>query len=83
MFQSFDTHADPRVGAPRAALLRAELARLGLTGFVVPRADEFQAEYVPPSAERLRWLTGFTGSAGAAIVLADEAVILVDGRYAL
>ncbi len=83
MFQSFDTHADPRVGAPRAALLRAELARCGLTGFVVPRADEFQAEYVPPSAERLRWLTGFTGSAGAAIVLADEAVILVDGRYTL
>lgn len=83
MFQSFDTHADPRVGAPRAALLRAELARRGLTGFLVPRADEFQAEYVPPSAERLRWLTGFSGSAGAAIVLAGEAVILVDGRYTL
>jgi len=83
MFQSFDTHADPRVGAPRAALLRAELARLGLTGFLVPRADEFQAEYVAASAERLRWLTGFSGSAGAGIVLADEAAILIDGRYAL
>ncbi len=83
MFQSFDTHADPSVGAPRAALLRAELARRGLTGFLVPRADEFQAEYVPPSAERLRWLTGFSGSAGAAVVLATEAVILVDGRYTL
>lgn len=83
MFQSFDTHADPRVGAPRAALLRAELARRGLTGFLVPRADEFQAEYVPPSAQRLSWLTGFTGSAGTAIVLADEATILVDGRYTL
>ena len=83
MFQSFDTHADPRVGAPRAALLRAELARRGLAGFLVPRADEFQAEYVPPSAERLAWLTGFTGSAGAAIVMADEAAILVDGRYTL
>ena len=83
MFQSFDTHADPRVGAPRTALLRAELARLGLTGFLVPRADEFQAEYVPPSAERLCWLTGFSGSAGTAIVLKDEAAILVDGRYTL
>ncbi len=83
MFQSFDTHADPRVGAPRLGLLRAELARQGLSGFLVPRADEFQAEYVPPSAERLRWLTGFTGSAGAAIVLSEEAVVLVDGRYTL
>lgn len=83
MFQTFDSHADPRVGAPRAALLRAELARLGLTGFLVPRADEFQAEYVPPSAERLRWLTGFSGSAGAAVILADRAAILVDGRYRL
>ena len=83
MFQTFDSSADPSVGAPRAARLRAELARLGLTGFLVPRADEFQAEYVPPSAERLRWLTGFSGSAGAAIVLADVAAILVDGRYRL
>lgn len=83
MFQTFDTLADPAVGAPRAALLRAELARLGLDGFLVPRADEFQAEYVPPSAERLRWLTGFSGSAGMAIVLADRAAVLVDGRYRL
>ncbi|WP_333822675.1 aminopeptidase P family protein [Pinisolibacter sp.] len=83
MFQSFDTHADPTVGAPRTALLRAELARLGLTGFLVPRADEFQSEYVAPSAERLRWLTGFSGSAGAAVVLAEKATILVDGRYRL
>ncbi|MDK9696360.1 MAG: aminopeptidase P family protein [Siculibacillus sp.] len=83
MFQSFDTHADPSVGAPRLALLRTELARRGLTGFLVPRADEFQAEYVPPSAERLRWLTGFSGSAGAGVVLAEKAAILVDGRYTL
>jgi Xaa-Pro aminopeptidase len=48
---------------------------------LVPRADRFQNEYVPPSDERLAWLTGFTGSAGAAIVLADRAVIFVDGRY--
>ncbi len=83
MFQTFDTLSDPTVGAPRAALLRAELARLGLTGFLVPLADEFQGEYVPPSAQRLRWLTGFSGSAGMAVVLADTAAILVDGRYRL
>ncbi|HUC60827.1 MAG TPA: aminopeptidase P family N-terminal domain-containing protein, partial [Alphaproteobacteria bacterium] len=69
--------------AERLALLRAALARRGLAGFIVPRGDEHQGEYVPPSAERLAWLTGFTGSAGAAIVLADKAAIFVDGRYTL
>ncbi len=54
-----------------------------LTGFIVPHADEHQSEYPPPSAERLAWLTGFTGSAGMAIVLQDEAAIFVDGRYTL
>lgn len=63
--------------------LRAELGRRGLQGFLVPRADEHLGEYVPPSAERLAWLTGFTGSAGLAIVLADQAVLFVDGRYVL
>lgn len=63
--------------------LRAELVRRGLAGFLVPRADEFQGEYVPPSAQRLTWLTGFTGSAGLAIVLAECAAIFVDGRYTL
>ena len=63
--------------------MRAELKRRGLDGFIVPRADRHQNEYVPPSEERLAWLTGFTGSAGAAIVLADRAVIFVDGRYLL
>jgi hypothetical protein len=58
-------------GAPRLAALRQELARRGLSGFLVPRADEHQGEYVPPRAERLAWLTGFSGSAGLAIVLAD------------
>jgi Xaa-Pro aminopeptidase len=83
MFQSFDTLADPSLGAPRLARLRAELARDGLDGFLVPRADEFQGEYVPPAAERLHWLTGFSGSAGIAVALADRAVILSDGRYTL
>lgn len=83
MFQSFDDLADPSIGAPRLALLRAELAKRGLAGFVVPRADEHQGEYVPASAERLKWLTGFSGSAGAAVVMTARAAIFVDGRYTL
>jgi Xaa-Pro aminopeptidase len=67
----------------RLAALRGELARRGLDGFVVPRADEHQGEYVPRRSQRLAWLTGFSGSAGLAIVLADRAAIFVDGRYTL
>jgi Xaa-Pro aminopeptidase len=67
----------------RIERLRAELAREGLTGFLVPRADEHQGEYVPPRAQRLAWLTGFTGSAGLAVVLTDAAALFVDGRYTL
>ncbi|MBM3952482.1 MAG: aminopeptidase P family protein [Rhodospirillales bacterium] len=62
---------------------RRELKRRKLDGFVVPRADEHQNEYVPPSAERLAWLTGFTGSAGTAVVLPTKAALLTDGRYTL
>ena len=71
---------------PRAAridLLRRELAAKGLDGFIVPRADEHQGEYVPPRGQRLAWLTGFTGSAGLAVVLRDRAALFVDGRYTL
>ena len=82
-FQSFRDEAEPAQGPPRLALLRAELARRGLDGFIAPRADEHQNEYVPACAERLQWLTGFTGSAGVAVVLADQAAIFVDGRYTL
>ena len=67
----------------RIERLRAELAQDGLTGFLVPRADEHQGEYVPPHAQRLAWLAGFTGSAGLAIVLTDAAALFVDGRYTL
>ncbi|MCA8933442.1 MAG: aminopeptidase P family N-terminal domain-containing protein [Rhodospirillaceae bacterium] len=63
--------------------LRQELARRGLDGFVIPRADEYQGEYVPAQAERLAWLTGFTGSAGYAVVTQRHAVLFVDGRYTL
>ncbi len=67
----------------RVALLRAELKKRKLTGFFVPRADEFQGEYVAAYAERLRWLTNFRGSAGAAIVTLKKAAIFVDGRYVI
>ncbi len=76
---------EPRVSefAERLAALRAELARQGLAGFIVPRADEHLGEYVPPGAERLAWLTGFTGSAGLAVVLPERAAVFTDGRYIL
>ncbi|HEX3862458.1 MAG TPA: aminopeptidase P family protein [Stellaceae bacterium] len=67
----------------RVALLRAELKTQGINGFIVPRADEHQGEYVPTCGQRLAWLTGFSGSAGMAIVLTDRAAVFVDGRYTL
>ncbi|MEM5581865.1 aminopeptidase P family protein [Roseibium sp. AS2] len=83
MYQTFDDLSDPSCGAPHAALLRAELARRGLDGFLIPRADAHQGEYVPPHDCRLQWLTGFTGSAGVAAILGEEAAIFVDGRYTI
>src|SRR6185437_8927663 len=82
-FQSFDDSSLRAQSASRTAALRSELNRRGLDGFVVPRADRQQNEYLPASEERLAWLTGFTGSAGTAIVLADIAALFVDGRYTL
>src|SRR5215469_7718951 len=67
----------------RLKLLRDRLAADGLAGFIVPRADEHQGEYVPLCGQRLAWLTGFTGSAGMAVVLRDNAAMFVDGRYTL
>ncbi|MGY3447694.1 aminopeptidase P family protein [Bradyrhizobium sp. USDA 4353] len=87
MFEAlFQTFEEPETGVAltaRLAALREELARRKLTGFIVPRADQQQNEYVPPSDERLAWLTGFTGSAGLAMVLPQQAAIFVDGRYTL
>ncbi|MBC9882714.1 aminopeptidase P family protein [Bradyrhizobium sp. INPA01-394B] len=87
MFEAhFQTFEEPEAGVAltaRLAALREELARRKLTGFVIPRADQQQNEYVAPSEERLAWLTGFTGSAGLAVVLAREAAIFVDGRYTI
>jgi Xaa-Pro aminopeptidase len=82
-FQSFEEKASPGAGAGRVAALRAELTRRKLDGFVVTTADQHQNEYVPPSEERLAWLTGFTGSLGAAVILKDKAALFVDGRYTL
>ena len=83
MFQNFEVSSNPATGAPRVAKLREELNRLQLDGFLVPRADEHQGEYVPLRAQRLGWLTGFTGSAGAALILKNKAYVFVDGRYTL
>ncbi|MDH2350949.1 aminopeptidase P family protein [Bradyrhizobium sp. SSUT18] len=87
MFEAhFQTFEEPEAGVAltaRLAALREELARRKLTGFVIPRADQQQNEYVPPSEERLAWLTGFTGSAGLAVALTHEAALFVDGRYAI
>ncbi len=80
-FQTFEDASERDKSAARVAALRAELKGRGLAGFVVPRADRQQNEYLPASEERLTWLTGFTGSAGAAIVLIDKAAVFVDGRY--
>jgi Xaa-Pro aminopeptidase len=83
MYQTFESLSEPQHSPARVAVLRAEMARQGLDGFIVPRQDEFQGEYVAAYAERLRWLTGFAGSWGMAIILADEAAIFVDGRYTI
>ncbi|HVB14920.1 MAG TPA: aminopeptidase P family protein [Stellaceae bacterium] len=69
--------------AARVALLQETLKAHRLDGFIVPRADEHQGEYVPVCGQRLAWLTGFTGSAGMAVVLAGRAALFVDGRYTL
>ncbi len=81
MFQSFEVTARPEQGPPRLAALRDELARENLQGFLIPRADAHQGEYVAPRDERLAWLTGFTGSAGFCAALTDIAGVFIDGRY--
>ena len=83
MFQSFETQGDRAAGPARLAALRAEMARAGVDGFLVPRGDAHMGENVAPRDQRLAWLTGFTGSAGLAIALADRAAVCVDGRYTL
>ncbi|MDE3175663.1 MAG: aminopeptidase P family protein [Pseudomonadota bacterium] len=79
--QSFADQGGPAGVAARVAALRAALSKQGVAGFVIPRGDRHQNEYLPPDQERLLWATGFSGSAGLAIVLRDKAVLFVDGRY--
>lgn len=81
MFQTFESTANPSQGPARLAALRRVLEAEGLAGFIVPRADVHQGEYVAARDERLQWLTGFTGSAGFAIVLPGVAGVFIDGRY--
>ncbi len=81
MFQTFDSVASAAQGPGRLIALRSVLAAEGLAGFIVPRADAHQGEYVAERDERLQWLTGFTGSAGFCIVLPDVAGVFIDGRY--
>jgi Xaa-Pro aminopeptidase len=83
VFQTYDEPGGPALGRKHLPRLRKALKAAGLDGFIVPHEDEWQNEYVPPAYDRLAWATGFTGSAGAAVVLADEAAIFVDGRYTL
>ncbi len=81
MFQNFEVTARPEQGPPRLAQLRALMQAEGLAGFLVPRADAHQGEYVAPRDDRLAWLTGFTGSAGFCAALLEVAGVFVDGRY--
>ncbi|MDZ7906441.1 MAG: aminopeptidase P family protein [Cypionkella sp.] len=81
MFQTFETTAQPQLGPARLAELRGEIAQRGWRGFIVPRSDVHQGEYVAARDARLEWLTGFTGSAGFAVVLPDVAGVFIDGRY--
>lgn len=83
MYQTFDAPGGPDFGRKNLPKLRKALQARGLDGFVVPHEDEYQNEYVPEALDRLAWLTGFTGSAGAAAVLGDKAAVFVDGRYTL
>ena len=81
MFQTYDPTTEANASAPRVARLRALFDNLEIDGFLVPRVDEHQGEYVAPRSERLAWLTGFTGSWGQALILRNTAHVFVDGRY--
>jgi len=81
--QTFDAKTDPSKARERVAALRVELAKRRLDGFIVLRADEHQNESIPACEDRLGWLTGFSGSAGVTVVLAEKAALFVDGRYTI
>ncbi|MGA9657574.1 MAG: aminopeptidase P family protein [Asticcacaulis sp.] len=82
-FQHYDVTTNPSQGLVHITALRAEMQKQGLDGFIVPHEDEHQNEYLPDANERLAWVSGFTGSAGAAIIFMDRAILFADGRYAV
>ena len=81
MLQTFQSLSEPERVAERVKALRAYMAKSKIDAVLVPRADKHQGEYVPASTERLQWLTGFSGSAGIAVVAKKSAILMVDGRY--
>lgn len=83
MKQNFDVKGGPVYGRKNLPLLRAAMAEAGIDGFYIPHEDEYQNEYLPEANERLAWATGFTGSAGCAMVFAETALVFVDGRYTI
>ena len=83
MFQTYDVTGGPDFGRNHLPKLRNEMTAAGLDLFLVPHEDEYQNEYLPDCNERLMWVSGFTGSAGAAIIGLEKAVMFVDGRYTL
>ncbi|PHR59192.1 MAG: X-Pro aminopeptidase [Robiginitomaculum sp.] len=83
MIQDFNVKGGPQIGRQNLPKLRSQMAELDLAGMIIPHEDEYQNEYLPASTDRLGWVSGFTGSAGAAIVMSGRAVMFVDGRYTL
>ncbi len=83
MRQTFNETTDPSFGTRHVPLIRKAMESHGLDGFLVPHEDEHQNEYLPAANDRLGWVSGFTGSAGAAVILKDKAAIFVDGRYSV
>jgi Xaa-Pro aminopeptidase len=83
MMQRFEESTHPSFGTRHVPLIREAMKGQGVDAWIVPHTDEYQNEYLPACNERLAWATGFTGSAGAAVILQQEAAIFVDGRYTL
>ncbi len=83
MFQTYEPVSDRSFAGKHLPLLRAEMKKQNLDGFIIPHDDEYQNEYIPDYAERLMWATGFSGSAGGSVIMADRAIIFTDGRYTL
>ncbi len=83
MFQTYDPVSDRSFAGKHLPALRAAMKTQKLDGFIIPHDDEYQNEYIPDYAERLMWATGFSGSAGGAVIMAERAVVFTDGRYTL